>query len=80
MSFKNSISFICELYSILLNKVRKLYLTSSLYDKKISIIQSKSLIYKPTLSILSCLIKYDKTKNKIEDLDLNFFWEKKKFN
>ena len=77
MSFKNSISFICELYSISLNKVRKLYLTSSLYDKKISIIQSKSLIYKPTLSILSCLIKYDKAKNKIEDLDLNFFWEKK---
>ena len=77
MSFKNSISFICELYSISLNKVWKLYLTCSLYDKKISIIQSKSLIYKPTLSILSCLIKYDKTKNKIEDLDLNFFWEKK---
>ena len=76
MSFKNSISLIGELYSISLNEIKKLYLTSSLYNKKISNIQSKSLIYKPTLSILSCLIKYDKTKNRIEDLDLNSFWKK----
>tara|TARA_Y100001936_G_C16069485_1_gene669555 strand:- start:1074 stop:2642 length:1569 start_codon:yes stop_codon:yes gene_type:complete len=57
--------------------LREVYLNSSIYDKKISIVESKSLIYKPTLSILSCLIKYDKKKQNIEDFDIETIWNKR---
>ena len=48
-----------------------------LISKKISINDSNTLHYKPSLSILSCLIKYEKKKNKIEDFNINSVWEKK---
>jgi len=62
MPLKNSLNFINEFFSLVFKQIRKFYLSSSFYNKKISKIDSKSLIYKPTLSILSCLIKYDKKK------------------
>ena len=60
MVLKNSINFINEFFFYLVNQIRKLYLKSSLYNKKISKIDNKVLYYKPSLKILSCLIKYDK--------------------
>ena len=74
---KNSISLINEFFSLTLNQIRKIYLNSNIYNKKISLIDIKSLNYKPTLSILSCLVKYEKKKNKIEDFYINSIWEKK---
>ncbi len=71
------LSKINNFYFSLYNYFRKIYLKSSIYNKKISLIESKSLIYKPTLSILSCLIKYDKKKQKIEDFDIETIWNKK---
>ena len=64
MSIKNSISGSIEYLSLLKNKFRKFYLNSNLYDKKISSKLEKGLEYKPSLSILSCLVRYDKKKNK----------------
>jgi hypothetical protein len=39
-------------------------------NKKISKISDKNLEYKPSPSLLDCLIKYEKKKNKIEDFKL----------
>ena len=77
MLVKNSLSLIYEFFFITYKQIRKLYLNSSIYNKKISKIDSKNLVYKPSLSILSCLVKYDKKKNKIEDFYINEIWEDK---
>ena len=49
------------------NQIRKFYLNSKIYDKKISKVNSKELIYKPSPHLLSSLIKYQKKKFRIED-------------
>ena len=77
MSLKNSISLINEFFSFSLQQIRKIYLNSNIYNKKISINENNTLNYKPSLSILSCLIKYEKKKNKIEDFNVDSIWEKK---
>ena len=78
MILKNSISIVYEFFFILSRQIRKLYLNSSIYNKKISKIDNKILNYKPTLSVLSCLIKYEKQKNKIENFNVNSIWKNKK--
>ena len=77
MLLKNSISLINEFFSLLIHQIRKIYLNSDIYNKKISINEKNKLNYKPSLSILSCLIKYEKKKNKIEDFNVDSIWEKK---
>ena len=62
MLLKNSISLINEFFSLTFQNIRKIYLNSNVYNKKISINENNSLNYKPNLSILSCLIKYEKKK------------------
>jgi uncharacterized heparinase superfamily protein len=74
MVLKNSLNFINEFFFYLLNQIRKIYLNSTFYNKKISKIDHKNLEYKPSLNILSCLIKYDKKRKKIEDFYLNSIW------
>jgi len=59
----------------LLNQIRKIYLNSPIYNKKISKIDDKVIIYKPSQSILNCLIKFDKKKYNIEDFSLNSIWK-----
>ncbi len=76
MLLKNSISLINEFFSLLIHQIRKIYLNSDIYNKKISINEKNILNYKPSLSILSCLIKYEKKKNKIEDFNVDSIWEK----
>ena len=76
MLLKNSISLINEFFSFTLNNIRKIYLHSNIYNKKISINETNALNYKPSLSILSCLIKYEKKKNKIEDFNIDSIWDK----
>ena len=76
MFLKSSISFIEEFFSLLFDKIRKVYLKSNIYNKKISIIENHTLGYKPSFSILNCIIKYEK-KNKIEDYYVNAIWKKK---
>ncbi len=57
--------------------LRKFYLYSKLYDKKISKVNNTNLIYRPSPHLLSSLIKYQKKKFKIEDFSLNEVWENK---
>ena len=59
------------------NQLRKFYLNSKIYDKKISKVNSKELVYKPSPHLLSSLIKYQKKKFRIEDFFLNEIWESK---
>ena len=75
MLLKSSINFIEEFFSLTLNQVRQFYLKSNVYNKKISTIEKHSLGYKPSLSILNCIIKYEK-KTKIEDYYVNEIWDK----
>tara|TARA_S200000501_G_scaffold350580_1_gene367721 strand:+ start:373 stop:1983 length:1611 start_codon:yes stop_codon:yes gene_type:complete len=57
------------------NQLRKFYLNSNIYDKKISKIDATGLIYKPSPYLLSSLIKYQKKKFKIEDFALEDVWK-----
>ena len=59
----------------LLQNIRKIYLNSPIYNKKISKIDDKIIIYKPSQNILNCLIKFDKKKYNIEDFSLNSIWK-----
>ena len=77
MVLKNSFNFINEFLLYSINQIRKIYLNSTFYNKKISNIDDKSLEYKPSPSILSCIINYEKKKEKIEDFYLNSIWTNK---
>ena len=57
------------------NQLRNLYLNSNLYDKKISKIYDKNLVYKPSPHLLSSLIKYKKKKYKIDDFAIDSIWQ-----
>ncbi len=74
MILKNSLNFINEFFNYLSNQIRKIYLNSSIYNKKISKINLQSLYYKPSPNLLDCLIKYERKKNKIEDFYVNSIW------
>ena len=63
-----------SLYQVL-KKIRKIYLNSTIYDKRISSKNLKALTYKPSLKILGSIAKYEKTKNKIEDFETDKIWE-----
>jgi len=77
MIFKNSLNYISQFFFFFTNKTRNFYLNSNIYNKKISKINDKNLEYKPSPSLLDCLINYEKKKNKIEDFSLNSIWTNK---
>ena len=74
MVYKNRIFFGIS------NQLRKFYLNSKLYDKKISKVDNKDLSYKPSPHLLSSLINYQKKKFKIEDFVLDNVWKSKDIN
>jgi len=78
MVLKNSFNFINEFFSYLFNQIRKIYLNSSFYNKKISKIDNTILEYKPSQSLLGCLVNYNKKKEKIEDYYINSIWKSEK--
>ena len=71
MFLKSSFNYINEFYFIIKNQVRKIYLNSSIYNKKISKVDENNLVYQPSLNILSSLIKYEKQKKKLKILIFN---------
>ena len=77
MFFKNSLNYFNQFFFFLFNYIKNFYLNSKIYNKKISKISDKSIEYKPSPSLLDCLIKYEKKKIKIEDLYLNSVWTNK---
>ena len=64
MILKNSFNFISEFLNYSTNQIRKIYLSSRIYNKKISKIDNKNIDYKPSPNLLDCLIKYEKKKEK----------------
>ena len=75
MIFKNSFNYLAQFIFFFTNKTRNFYLNSNIYNKKISKINDKNLEYRPSQSLLDCLIKYDKKKKDIENFYLNSIWE-----
>ena len=61
------------------NQLRKFYLNSKFYDKKISKINNNEFIYRPSPHLLSSLIKYQKKKFKIDDFSLYDICNNKNF-
>ena len=62
----------------IINKIRNIYLNSPIYNKKISKIDDKIIIYKPSQNILNSLIKFNKKKYNVEDYSLNSVWKNSK--
>ena len=56
MILKNSLNLVIEIFNYSLNQIRKIYLNSNIYNKKISIIDNKIIEFKPSPHILDCLI------------------------
>ena len=77
MIFNNLLNFINSLYIFSKKKIRSLYLSSNIYNRKIKASIIGSLEYFPSPSLLDSLIKYDKKKINIENYSLNKIWDNK---
>ena len=77
MFLKNSLNYFNQFFFFFSNKTRNLYLNSNIYNKKISKVDLGNFEYKPSPSLLDCLVKYEKKKIKIEDFYLNSVWKNK---
>ncbi len=55
-------------------KIRSLYLSSNVYNKKISLVYDGNLNYRPSPSLLDCLVKYNKKKIDINKYSLDGIW------
>jgi len=80
MIFKNLLNFVDNFLVFIKKKIRSLYLNSKIYDKRISSSSNSSLKYKPSPSLLDCLIKNDKKRIDIKNYFLNEIWVDQKLN
>ena len=77
MIFNYLLNIINNLYTISKKKIRFLYLSSNIYNKRITSSVNKSLEYYPSPNLLDSLIKYNKKKINIENYSLNKIWDNK---
>tara|TARA_B100001996_G_scaffold382536_1_gene374627 strand:- start:1958 stop:3580 length:1623 start_codon:yes stop_codon:yes gene_type:complete len=77
MFFKSSLNYFNQFFFFIYKQFRNFYLNSKIYNKKISKISKKNFEYKPSPSLLDCLVKYEEKKIKIDDLYLNSVWKNK---
>jgi len=77
MIFNNSLNFINSSYTFSKKKIRSLYLSSNIYNRKITPSIISSLDYCPSPNLLDSIIKYEKKKINIKDYSLNKIWDKK---
>ncbi len=75
MISKNLLENLSNFYLNTKNNFRNFYQKSNLYDKKISKVNNNNFDYKPSPHLLSSIVKYQKTKYKIEDFALNSIWQ-----
>jgi uncharacterized heparinase superfamily protein len=80
MIFNNSLNFINNSYIFSKKKIHSLYLSSNIYNKKITPSIISSLNYCPSPNFLDSFIKYDKKKVNIENYSLNKMWSNKNLN
>ena len=77
MIFNNLLNFINNSYILSKKKIRSLYLSSNIYNRKITPSFVGSLEYHPSPNLLGSLVKYDKKKINIERYSLNRIWDNK---
>ena len=80
MILKNSLIYVNQFFFFIYNKLRAFYLNSKIYNKKISRVKKNNLKYKPSPSLLECIVKVKKEKNNISDLSLDKIWLRKNIN
>ena len=78
MIYKNLIRYIDQLFLTFSQKFKNIYLNSNIYNNKISKFYNINFEYRSSSSLLDCLIKYEKKKNKIENYALDSIWINKK--
>jgi len=78
MIFNNLLNLINNSYIFSKKKIRSLYLSSNIYNRKITSSVISSLEYYPSPNLLDSLINYDKKKINIENYSLNEIWNNKK--
>ena len=76
MVLRNSLNFIIKIFKNTFRQIRKFYLYSNYYDKKISKIDNENLVYKPSPHLLSTLIKYQAKKINVDDISFENLWDK----
>jgi uncharacterized heparinase superfamily protein len=77
MIFDSSLNFLYNSFVFSKKKIRSLYLSSNIYNRKITPLIIDSLDYCPSPNFLDSIIKYDKKKVNIEDYSLNKIWDNK---
>ena len=80
MILRNLLNFIKEFLENINKQIRNIYLNSSFYDKKISKIHYKDLIYKPSPHLLSSVIKYQSQKINVNNISTENLWENENIN
>ena len=78
MIFNNLLNFINNSYIFFKKRIRYIYLSSNIYNRRITSSNFISLKYYPSPNLLDSLIKYDKKKINIENYSLNKIWNNKK--
>jgi len=78
MIFNNLLNLIDNSYIFSKKRIRSLYLSSNIYNRKITSSIVGSLEYYPSPNLLDAIIKYDKKKINIENYSLNKIWDNKK--
>ena len=77
MIFNNLLNLINNSYIFSKKRIRTLYLSSNIYNQKITPPVVSSLEYYPSPNLLDSLIKYNKKKINIENYSLNKIWDNK---
>ena len=78
MVFNNLLNLINNSYKFSKKKINSLYLSSDIYDRRITSSTIDPLEYHPSSNLLDAIIKYDKKKINIENYSLNKIWDNKK--
>ncbi len=74
MILKNSLIYINQFFFFIFSHLRNFYLNSSIYNNKISKVNSNNLEFKPNISLLGYIVKYSRNKKNIDNFILNDVW------
>ena len=78
MIFKNLLNLINNSFIFFKEKIHSVYLNSNIYNKKISTLNDSSLEYRPSPSLLDCLVKFERKRINIENYSLDKIWNNQK--